>query len=107
MLVMELFYILKSEESRGHELERNQRIDAYNSRISFDFLYKPERLQIITSYIILSHNLSSWRELLHSCTGMRLVIETSRSFFYIRWHDYYFLKPKFLQLFYGKFITML
>ena len=60
MLVMELFYILKSEESRGPELERNQRINAYNSRISFDFLYKPERLQIITSYIILSYNLSSW-----------------------------------------------
>lgn len=60
MLVMELFSILKSEESRGHELGRNQRINAYNSRISFDFPYKPERLQIITSYIILSHNLSSW-----------------------------------------------
>ena len=57
---MELFSILKSEESRGHELGRYQRINAYNSRISFYFPCKPERLQVITSYIIIFHNLSSW-----------------------------------------------
>lgn len=46
---MELFFILKPEESRGHELKKDQIIEIKSTIVEFLFIFlnKPERLWII------------------------------------------------------------